>query len=71
VARLARVELDARAPARKDYELLLRYAVARRDLVKAAADYLETDDRAFEQKMTDLRAQADAALRQYRERQKK
>jgi membrane associated rhomboid family serine protease len=71
VARLARVELDARAPARKDYELLLRYAVARRDLVKAAADYLETDDRAFEQKMTVLRAQADAALRQYRERQKK
>lgn len=71
VARLARVELDAGAPARKDYELLLSYAVARRDLVKAAADYLETNDEAHEQKMSELRAQADAALNQYRSRQKK
>lgn len=71
VARLARVELDATAPLRKDYDLLLRYAVARRDMIRAAADFLETNDPAYEQRMADLRGQADAALDQYRARQKK
>jgi len=71
VARLARVDLDAKAPLRKDFDLLMRYAVARRDMVKAAADFLETNDPAHEQKVADLRAQADAALNQYRLRQTK
>lgn len=71
VARLARVELDVKAPLRKDYELLLRYAMARRDMVKAAADFLESNDPVHEQKMAELREQADAALNQYRLRQKK
>jgi rhomboid protease GluP len=71
VARLARVDLDATAPARKDYELLMRYAMARRDTIKAVADYLETNDPAYERMINELRAQADEALMQYRERQKK
>ena len=70
VERLARVDLDANAPARKDYELLLRYARARRDMVKAVADYLESGDPAYEKTVAELREQADAALTQYQARQK-
>lgn len=71
VARLARVELDAKAPARTDYELLMRYAVARRDMIKAVADTLETGDPEQEKTIAELRMQAEAALKQYQERQKK
>ncbi len=71
VARLARVDLDATAPARKDYELLMRYAMARRDTIKAVTDYLETNNPAYERMINELRAQADEALVQYRERQQK
>ncbi len=71
VARLARVELDAAAPARKDYELLMRYAAARRDTIKAVADYLETNNPAYEKMIGELRNQAEEALKQYRQRQKK
>jgi len=71
VARLARVELDAKAPARKDYELLLRYAVAHRDMIKAVADTLEAGDTEHEKKVAELRMQAESALKQYQERQKK
>ena len=70
IARLARVELDANAPARKDYELILRYATARRDGMRAVADYLDTNDPAHERRITDLREQAADALRQYQARQK-
>ncbi len=71
VAQLAGVELDSKAPLRPDYELLLRYANARRDMMAAVADYMETGNPAFERKVGELRAQADDALRQYRERQEK
>ncbi len=71
VTQLARIELDASAPARIDYDLLLRYAVARRDMIKAVADYLETNDPAHERLIAELRTQADEALRLYQQRQKK
>lgn len=70
VAQLAGVELDAKAPSRPNYELLLRYASARRDMMAALADYMETGNPEFERKVGELRAQADDALRQYRELQK-
>jgi rhomboid protease GluP len=71
VARLARIELDAKAPARKDYELLMRYAVARRDMIKAVADTLESGDPEHEKMIAELRMRAEVALKQYQERQKK
>lgn len=71
VARLARVELDAKAPARQDYELLLRYATARREMIRAVTDYLETSTPAHERMIAELRAQADEALKLYQQRQKK
>ena len=71
VARLAGVELDANAPTRKDYELLMRYAVAQRDTIKAMADYLETGNPAYERMVGELRNQAQEALALYRKRQQK
>ncbi len=71
VARLARVELDAAAPARRDYDLLLRYAVARRDMVRAVADYLETGNPSHERMIGELQSQTGEALKLYQERQKK
>lgn len=71
VARLAGVELDARAPTRQDYELLMRYAVAQRDAIKATADYLETGNPAYERMLGELRKQAQEALALYRKRQQK
>lgn len=70
VERLASVELDAKAPARRDYELLLRYARARRDGMQAVAAYLATDDPAQEKKIAEQRDIAAAALEEYRARQK-
>ena len=71
VARLAGVELDAHAPTRTDYELLMRYAVAQRDAIKATADYLETGNPAYERVVGELRSQAQEALALYRKRQQK
>ena len=71
VAQLARIELDTNAPIRKDYDLLMRYAVARRDMIKTVADYLETNDPAHEKRIAGLHIQAAEALSQYRERQQK
>ena len=71
VARLAGVELDAHAPTRTDYELLMRYAVAQRDAIKATADYLETGNPAYERIVGELRDQAQEALALYRKRQQK
>ena len=70
VARLAAVELDAKAPARKDYELLLRYATARRDGMRAVADYLATNNPALERTISAQREIAADALKQYQVRQK-
>jgi rhomboid protease GluP len=70
VARFARVEIDSKAPARKDYELLLRYATARRDGMRAVADYLATNNPGFERKITEQREIAADALKQYQMRQK-
>lgn len=70
VARLARVDLDANAPARKDYELILRYARARRDGMRAVADYLDTNDPSYERRITELHEQAADALKRYQTRQK-
>ena len=70
VARFARVEIDAKAPARKDYELLLRYATARRDGMRAVADYLATNNPEFERRITEQREIAAAALKQYQARPK-
>ena len=71
VTRLGSVELDKDAPARKDYDLLLRYAVTRRDMVRAVADYLETNNPAYERMINELRGQAEEALATYRQRQEK
>ena len=71
VARLGSVELDADAPARGDYDLLMRYAVARRDMVRAVGNYLETGNPAYERMINDLRGQADEALKLYQQRQRK
>ena len=71
VARLARIELDPKAPAHPDYELLLRYAQARRDTMVVIADYMETGNPALERRVGELQHAADDALKLYRERQKK
>ena len=71
VARLAGVELDANAPTRKDYELLMRYAIAQRDTIKAMTDYLETGDPAYERRVGELQSRAHEALALYRKRQQK
>jgi rhomboid protease GluP len=70
VARLGGVELDAKAPSRKDYELLLRYAAARRDGMHAVAAYLASDDPALERKISEHRQIAADALKQYQSQQK-
>jgi len=70
VARFARVDIDARAPARRDYELLLRYATARRDGMRAVADYLATNNPVFERRITEQREIAADALKQYQARPK-
>ena len=71
VARLAGVELDVKAPARKDYDLLLRYATARRDGMRAVVDYLATSNPALERKISEQREIAADALKQYQALQKK
>jgi membrane associated rhomboid family serine protease len=71
VARLADFELDPTAPARKDYELLLRYATLRRDGMTALANYLETSDPSYAPRISELRAEAADALTQFQARQKK
>ena len=70
VARFASVELDTRAPSRKDYDLLLRYATARRDGMHAVAAYLATNDPAQEKIISEQREIAADALKQYQARQK-
>ncbi len=70
VARLAALDLDAKAPARQDYELLLRYATARRDGMRAVADYLATNNPALERRISEQREIAADALMQYQARQK-
>ena len=70
VARFASVELDAKAPARRDYDLLLRYATARRDGMHAVAAYLATNDPAQEKNISEQREIAVDALKQYQARQK-
>jgi len=71
VAHLAALELDRTAPARKDYELLLRYATLERDSMKALADFLESADPSYAPKVSELRAAAAAALKEFQARQKK
>ena len=70
VARFARVELDAKAPSRKDYDLLLRYATARRDGMHAVAAYLAADEPELERRISEQREIAVDALKQYQARQK-
>lgn len=69
VARLAALELDAKAPLRSDYDLLLRYAHARHDMTAALADYLETGTPASRQRFADKRKETEAVLKEYGERQ--
>jgi rhomboid protease GluP len=71
IGRLARAELDVNAPTRPDYDLLMRYALARRDTIRAIADYLETGNPVHERMIVELRAKTEEALKLYRERQKK
>lgn len=70
VAELATLELDANAPARKDYELLLRYATLRREGMKALADYLATGNPSYMANVSALHAEAAVALTQFKARQK-
>ena len=65
VARLSALELDARAPMRGDYESLLRYAQARRDMTVALADFLEAGTPASRQAFIDKRTATEAALKDY------
>jgi rhomboid protease GluP len=71
VARLAAVNLDARAPLRKDYDILLRYARARRDMTAALADFMEAGTPASRQTFLEKRVATEAALKDYRARQEK
>ena len=71
VARLAGLELDAKAPARKDYDMILRYATARRDGMRAVVDYLATNNPAMERRIAEQREIAADALKQYQALQKK
>ena len=71
VTRLSAVELDANAPLRRDYDILLRYAQARRDMTAALADFLEAGTPASRQNFLDKRAATETALQEYRERQAK
>ncbi|HEV7822069.1 MAG TPA: rhomboid family intramembrane serine protease [Burkholderiales bacterium] len=70
VVRFASIELDAKAPSRQDYDLLLRYAIARRDGMHAVANYLATNDAVQEKIISEQREIAAAALKQYQTRQK-
>lgn len=71
VARLAAVELDPKAPLRKDYDMLLRYAHARRDMTAALATFLEAGTAESRQDFLDKRAATETALGEYRDRQAK
>jgi len=71
ITRLSAIELDARAPLRKDYDILLRYAHARRDMTAALADLLDVPTPVSRQNFLDKRAATDAVLQEYRERQAK
>lgn len=69
VARLSAVELDAKAPLRKDYELLLHYARARREMTAALANFLESSAPADRERFVEKRKETEAALKEYRDRQ--
>jgi rhomboid protease GluP len=69
VARLSAVELDAKAPLRKDYELLLHYAHARREMTAALANFLESSTPADRERFVEKRKETEAALKEYRDRQ--
>jgi len=69
VAQLSTVELDAKAPLRRDYELLMQYAQARRDMTAALADVLDSGAAADRERVADKRRQAEAALKEYGDRQ--
>ena len=71
IARLSAIELDASAPLRKDYDILLRYAQARRAMTAALADFLESGTPASRQDFLDKRAATESALQEYREQQKR
>jgi rhomboid protease GluP len=69
VAKLSAVELDAKAPLRKDYDLLMRFAHARRDMTAALADFLEAGTPASRDRFVEKRKETEAALKEYRDRQ--
>jgi rhomboid protease GluP len=69
VARLSAVELDAKAPLRKDYELLLHYTHARREMTAALANFLESSAPADRERFVEKRKETEAALKEYRDRQ--
>ena len=71
VAQLSALELDAKAPLRKDYDLLMRYAHARRDMTATLADALESGTPADRERFAQTRRDAEAALKEYGERQAK
>ncbi len=71
VARLAALELDPKAPLRKDYDILLRYAHARRDMTAALANFLDAGTPESRQDFLDKRATTETALGEYRDRQAK
>ena len=71
IARLSAVELDAGAPLRRDYDLLLRYARARRAMTAALADFLQSGTPARRQDFLDQRAATERALQEYREQQQR
>jgi len=71
IARLAAVELDAKAPLRRDYDILLRYANARRDMTAALANFMEAGTPASRDLFLQKRIATEAALKEYRARQEK
>lgn len=68
LAQLAALELDAQAPLRRDYDLLLDYGRRRREMVVALADFMELATPANRQRFLEQRAATEAALAAYRER---
>lgn len=69
IAGLSGVEIDAAAPLRKDYELLLRYANARREMSAALADFLDAATPSNRDRFSEKRLEAETALKEYSARQ--
>jgi rhomboid protease GluP len=65
IAALTGVEIDEKAPLRRDYDLLLRYAHARRDMTATLAEFLDAATPANRERFSEKRLDAENALKEY------